>query len=83
MALLTSSAGAQGLSVRLGDVVLKPFILYDFDQGSFSQSAPGGQAAGFNLRRAWTGATVSISDQIQAGLIWDFGAAPGGPAAPV
>ena len=77
---LTSSASAQDVSVRLGnDIVLKPFLLYDLDQGSLRQSAPGGQAGGFNLRRAWTGVTVSISDQLKAGLIWDFGAAPGGP----
>ena len=70
---------AADLSVNLGDgVTLSPYGLYQLDAGSFSQSRPGGQAAGFNARRLRTGAKLTITDQLEAGLIWDFGSTPGG-----
>ena len=69
---------AQDLSVNLGDgVTLSPYGLYQLDEAGFDQSRPGGQAAGFNARRLRTGATLKVTDQVEAGLIWDFGSLPG------
>ena len=71
-------AWAEDYSVRLGDgVTLKPYGLYQIDEAGFSQDRPDGQAAGFNPRRLRAGATMSVSDQFEAGFIWDFGATPG------
>ena len=70
---------AADLSVNLGNgFVLKPYGLYQLDEGGFSNSDPGGQSAGFNARRLRTGARLEYRDQFEAGLIWDFGHAPGG-----
>ena len=65
-------------SVRLGDdLKLSPFVQIQVDGASFSQSAPGGQAAGVNLKRARLGGRLDVADQVDLGLIWDFGHSPG------
>lgn len=72
-------ARAADLTVNLGrGVVLKPYGLYQLDGGGIDNSAPGGQSAGTNARRLRTGARLAYLDQVEAGLIWDFGHTPGG-----
>lgn len=78
LASLSLPALAEDFSVRLGDgAVVKPYGLFQLDEAGFSQSRPGGQAAGFNARRLRAGAKLSVTDQVEAGLIWDFGSTPG------
>ena len=73
-----SPAAADTPSVRLGPVELKPYVLLQLDQaGTFGQDRPGGQAAGFNPRRARVGVEADVAHQWQLGLIWDFGGTPG------
>lgn len=67
------------VTVRLGDgMVVKPYFLSQLDQAGFSNSAPGGQAAGANLRRMQLGGKLEIGGQVELGLNWDFAHAPGG-----
>lgn len=74
-----TDAAAQGTTtVRLGDsLTLKPYFLGQVDEAGFAQSRSGGQAAGFNLRRLRVGGRLEITDQVELGLIWDFGQTPG------
>lgn len=69
------------VTIRLHDglegVAFTPYALEQLDVGSFSQSRPGGQAAGFNPRRLRWGGRLNLYDQVQLGFIWDFGHQPG------
>ncbi len=79
LAALPNSAKAFDTTVRLGGgFEIKPYGLYQLDQGSFSNSRPGGQGAGFNGRRLRTGARLKYNDDVEVGFIWDFGHSPGG-----
>ncbi len=78
-ALASSPAAADTPSVRLGTAEVKPYVLLQLDEGgTFDQDRPGGQATGFNLRRARLGAEADVAHQWQFGFIWDFGGTPGG-----
>lgn len=78
VASVPSPAGADTPSVRLGPAELKPYVLLQLDEaGTFGQDQPGGQAAGFNPRRARVGVEADVANQWQLGLIWDFGGTPG------
>lgn len=71
-------AAAQTPSVRLGPAEVRPYVLFHLDEGgTFGQDRPGGQAAGFNLRRGRLGAQADVADEWQFGFVWDFGAPPG------
>jgi len=73
------AAHAGELDVRLGDgFVAQPYFTGQYDQASFSESAPHGQAAGGNLRRFQMGGFLDISDQATVGFIYDFGHSVGG-----
>jgi phosphate-selective porin OprO/OprP len=77
--LLPTLARAQTPSVRVGELTVKPYVLLQLDEGgTFGQSRGGGQATGFNVRRARVGAQARVADQLQLGLIYDFGSTPGG-----
>lgn len=78
-ALLGSSAAASETpTVQLGSTEVKPYVLIQLDEGStFNQDRSGGQAAGFNLRRARLGAEADVAHQVQLGFVWDFGGTPG------
>ena len=66
------------LTVRLGhDVTFTPFFVSDVDQGSFSESAPGGQSAGPNLRRMQLGGHLALPAGFELGFVYDFGHSPG------
>lgn len=77
--LLVTGAAAQGTTtVNLGDSFsLKPYFLGQVDQAGFTQSRSAGQAAGYNLRRLRVGGRLEIADQVELGVIWDFGRTPG------
>ncbi len=67
------------LTVRLDDgATFTPYFLSDVDQGSVAESAPGGQAAGLNLRRMQLGGHLKLPAQVELGFVWDFGHSPGG-----
>ena len=69
------------LTVRLGEgVTFTPFFLSDVDQASFSESAPGGQSAGLNLRRMQLGGHLELPQGFELGFVYDFGHSPGGRA---
>ena len=71
-------AHGEAPTVRLGDVVLDPYALLQLDAGgTFGQSASGGQGSGFNARRGRLGLEGTVSDQLDFGVIWDFGGPPG------
>ena len=78
-ALAVTGAAAQGTTtVRLGDsLTFKPYFLGQLDEAGFAQSRSSGQAAGFNLRRLRVGGRLEIADQVELGVIWDFGRTPG------
>ncbi len=76
--LASSPATAETATVRLGQVEVKPYVLLQFDGGGTSGAdRPGGQSAGFNMRRARLGAEADVAQQWQFGFIWDFGGTPG------
>ncbi len=76
--LLSAAARGETPNVRLGIVELKPYVLLQLDQGgTFAQSRRGGQGTGFNLRRARAGVEATVADQLEFGVIYDFGATPG------
>jgi len=82
LVVLLSSApaalAADTPSVRLGNIELKPYALLQLDEGgTFGQDRSGGQAAGFNPRRARIGARADVAQEWQLGFIWDFGGTPG------
>lgn len=79
MGLAVAGAAAQGTTtVRLGDsLAFKPYFLGQVDEAGFAQSRSGSQAAGFNLRRFRVGGRLEVTDQVELGLIWDFGRTPG------
>ena len=78
VAPVPSPVAADTPSVRLRPVELKPYVLLQLDQAeTFGQDRPGGQAAGFNPRRARVGVEADVAHQWQLGLIWDFGGMPG------
>lgn len=82
LSILLSSASAalaaDAPSVRVGSIDLKPYVLLQLDEGStFDQDRAGGQAAGFNPRRARIGARADVAQEWQFGFIWDFGGTPG------
>jgi hypothetical protein len=77
LSLFAFATYGQTLSVRLGDLTLRPYLLLQLDQGgTFGQTRDGGQGTGFNLRRARVGAQATIADQFSMDAIWDFGGAP-------
>ena len=66
------------IAVRLDDgVEFKPYHLTELEPGSFAESAPGGQAAGLDLRRQQLGAELYAGGQVNLGAVWDFGGSPG------
>ena len=66
------------IAVRLDDgVEFKPYYLTDLESGSFAESAPGGQAAGLDLRRQQLGGELYLGGQVNLGAVWDFGGSPG------
>jgi phosphate-selective porin OprO and OprP len=77
VAFLAFPTYGQTLSVRLGDLTLRPYLLLQLDQGgTFGQTRDGGQGTGFNLRRARVGTQATIADQFSMDAIWDFGGTP-------
>ncbi len=69
------------ITVRLGEgMEFKPYYLTDLEFGSFAESAPGGQAAGLDLRRQQQGGELYIDGQVNLGAVWDFGGSPGSRA---
>ncbi len=69
------------ITVRLGDgMEFKPYYLTDLEFGSFAESAPGGQAAGLDLRRQQQGGELYAGGQVNLGVVWDFGGSPGSRA---
>lgn len=77
-ALAPAPAVADTPSVRLGPADVKPYVLLQLDEaGTFDQDRSGGQAAGFNPRRARLGVEADVAHQWQLGLVWDFGGTPG------
>jgi phosphate-selective porin OprO/OprP len=69
---------AQGNAVRLGDgLAFDPYALLQLDEAGFRQSAPGGQAASINPRRFRLGGRLDVANQVEFGVIWDFGHLPG------
>ena len=71
-------AHAETPSVRVGPIDLKPYLLLQLDEGgTFNQNRDGGQATGFNTRRARVGAEATIANQVEVGVVYDFGGAPG------
>ena len=76
---VATGAAAQGTTtIRLGDSRgFKPYFLGQLDQAGFAQGRSRGQAAGFNLRRLRVGGRLEIADQVELGVIWDFGSTPG------
>lgn len=77
---LAAGAAAQGTTtVRLSDgLAFKPYFLGQLDEAGFAQSRSGGQAAGYNVRRFRVGGRLEVADQVELGLIWDFGRTAGG-----
>lgn len=72
------AACAETPSVRVGELTLKPYVLLQLDEGgTFDQSRGGGQAAGFNTRRARLGGQGTYGKQFEFDLIYDFGSTPG------
>ena len=66
------------IAVRLDDgVEFKPYYLTDLEFGSFAENAPGGQAAGLDLRRQQLGGELYLGGQVNLGAVWDFGGSPG------
>ena len=64
--------------VRVGPLDLKPYLLLQLDEGgTFDQTQGGGQATGFNPRRARLGAEATIANQVEVDIVYDFGSAPG------
>ena len=71
-------AHAETPSVRVGPIDLKPYLLLQLDEGgTFNQNRDGGQATGFNTRRARVGAEATVANQVEVGVVYDFGGAPG------
>ena len=71
----------QPITIRLGvEVYFKPYYLTDLEFGSFAESAPGGQAAGLDLRRQQQGGKLNIDGQVVLSAVWDFGGSPGSRA---
>ena len=69
------------VTIRLGDgIEFKPYYLTDLQFGGFAESAPGGQAAGLNLRRQQQGGELHVGGQVNLGFVWDFGGSPGSQA---
>lgn len=77
--LVATGAAAQGTTtIRLNDsLAFKPYFLGQFDGAGFAQGRSGGQAAGSNLRRFRVGGRLEVAEQVELGLIWDFGRIPG------
>jgi phosphate-selective porin OprO and OprP len=74
---LASAAYGDTLTVRLGDLTLRPYVLLQLDEGgTLGQTRGGGQGTSFNLRRARVGAQATIADQFSMDAIWDFGGTP-------
>ena len=72
------AARAQTPDVRVGPVDLTPYLLLQQDEGgTFDQSQQGGQGTGGNTRRARVGAEVTVGDQVEIGVVYDFGHTPG------
>ena len=72
-------AYAETPDVRVGPIDLKPYLLLQLDEsGTFNQNRDGGQATGFNTRRARVGAEATIANQVEIGVVYDFGRTPGG-----
>ncbi len=72
--LVNRPAHAGDLDVRLDDgFLVRPYLTGQYDQASFLESAPQGQAAGGNLRRFQMGGFLDIYDQLSVGFIYDFG----------
>ncbi len=66
------------VTLRLGSgVEFKPYYLTDLDQAGFTESAPGGQSAGHNLRRQQQGGELYLGGQVNVGFVWEFGGSPG------
>lgn len=75
---LAHPARGETPGVRLGSLDLKPYVLLQLDEGgTFDQSRGGGQATGFNVRRARVGGQGTYGDEFEFGLIWDSGGTPG------
>ncbi len=73
-----AAAHAETPGVRVGPIDLKPYLLLQLDEGgTFNQNRDGGQATGFNTRRARVGAEATIANQVEVGVVYDFGGAPG------
>ena len=69
------------VTVRLGDgIEFKPYYLTDLQFAGFAESAPGGQAAGLDLRRQQQGGELYVGGQVNLGFVWDFGGSPGSRA---
>src|ERR1700712_3297670 len=73
-----AAAHAETPDVRVGPVDLKPYVLLQLDEGgTFNQNQGGGQGTGFNLRRARVGAEATVANQVEVGVVYDFGSTPG------
>ncbi len=69
---------ADKLTVRVGELSLKPYALLQLDEGgTFNQSRRGGQGTGFNVRRARVGGQGTYGKLFEFDLIYDFGSTPG------
>lgn len=72
------AAYAETPSVRVSPVDLKPYLLLQQDVGgTFNQDRDGGQGTGSNTRRARLGVEATVRNQIELGVIYDFGSTPG------
>jgi hypothetical protein len=72
------SARAEVPQVWVGPFDVQPYVLVQEDEGGVvGQTQEGGQATGFNTRRARLGARVKDDGVVELGLVYDFGGAPG------
>lgn len=73
-----AAAHAETPGVRVGPVDLEPYVLLQLDEGgTFNQNQGGGQGTGFNTRRARVGAEATVANQVEVGVVYDLGGAPG------
>ena len=77
-AVPSAAAHAETPDVRVSPIDLKPYLLLQLDEGgTFNQNRDGGQATGFNTRRARVGAEATVANQVEIGVVYDFGSTPG------
>lgn len=64
---------------KIGAITIKPYATDQLDAGGFFDSQPSQPGAAAHGSRIRNGFRVNIADQVEGGVIWDFGPAPGGP----